>query len=96
MALLMYLGHYATGKALESAGVVSSNDMTLEAISCKLAYLMGRGDLARDEIANLMCVSMRGEGTYMFSLHWPCVLKPRCLTTRMLLLTCSGLFSNAC
>ena len=55
-------GHYATGQALERAGVVSSNDMTLEAISCKIAYLMGRGDLSKDEIANLMCVSIRGEG----------------------------------
>jgi L-asparaginase len=36
--------------------------MTLEAISCKIAYLMGRGDLSKDEIANLMCVSIRGEG----------------------------------
>ena len=63
MFLALLIGHYATGKALESAGVVSSNDMTIEAISCKLAYLMGRGDLTRDEIANLMCVSMRGEGT---------------------------------
>ncbi|KAL3784120.1 hypothetical protein ACHAW5_008300 [Stephanodiscus triporus] len=51
-----------TGKALESAGVVSSNDMTLEAISCKVAYLMGRGDLSIEEIGKLMCVSLRGEG----------------------------------
>lgn len=56
------MGHYATGQALERAGVVSSNDMTLEAISCKIAYLMGRGDLSIDEIAKLMCVSIRGEG----------------------------------
>jgi len=55
-------GHYATGKALEEVGVTSSNDMTLEAISCKIAYLMGRGDLNRDEIAKLMTVSVRGEG----------------------------------
>ena len=34
-------GHYATGKALESAGVVSANDMTIEAINCKAAYLFG-------------------------------------------------------
>ena len=59
-----YKGHYATGKALEEAGVVSSNDMTLEAISCKIAYLMGRKDLEMDEIAKLMCVSIRGEGGY--------------------------------
>jgi len=35
------MGHYATGRALERAGVVSSNDMTLEATACKIAYLMG-------------------------------------------------------
>ncbi len=62
------MGHYATGKALERAGVVSSNDMTLEAISCKIAYLMGRGDLSREEIADLMCVSMRGEGKLFSSI----------------------------
>ncbi len=35
------MGHYATGKALESAGVVSASDMTLEAIACKVGYLFG-------------------------------------------------------
>jgi len=60
-------GHYATGKALEDVGVTSSNDMTLEAISCKIAYLMGRGDLNRDEIAKLMTVSVRGEGELHFT-----------------------------
>jgi len=65
------MGHYATGKALERAGVVSSNDMTLEAISCKIAYMMGRGDLSKDEIAQLMCVSMRGEVTHSDALPCP-------------------------
>lgn len=65
------MGHYATGKALESAGVVSSNDMTLEAISCKIAYLLGRGDLSKDEIGELMCVSMRGEVTHNDALPPP-------------------------
>lgn len=65
------MGHYATGKALERAGVVSSNDMTLEAISCKIAYLMGRGDLSNDEIAKLMCVSIRGEVTHSDALPPP-------------------------
>ena len=62
------MGHYATGRALERAGVVSSNDMTLEATACKIAYLMGRGDLSRDEIADLMTISMRGEGELYFLL----------------------------
>jgi L-asparaginase len=65
------MGHYATGQALERAGVVSSNDMTLEATSCKVAYLMGRGDLTLNEISNLMCVSMRGEVTHNDALPPP-------------------------
>mmetsp|Transcript_1411 Transcript_1411/g.3067 ORF Transcript_1411/g.3067 Transcript_1411/m.3067 type:complete len:523 (+) Transcript_1411:68-1636(+) len=57
------LGHYAVGKALESAGVVSANDMTLEAIACKVGYLYGRGDLTHAQVARLMSVSLRGEVT---------------------------------
>ncbi|MGH7955233.1 MAG: hypothetical protein ACREOZ_04660 [Gloeomargaritales cyanobacterium] len=57
------MGHYATGRALRDAGVVSANDMTLEATSCKLAYLLGRGDLSYSEIKSLMDVSLRGEVT---------------------------------
>lgn len=57
------LGHYATGRALEQAGVVSASDMTLEAIACKSAYLFGRGDLTMQEIGELMTVSLRGEIT---------------------------------
>jgi L-asparaginase len=54
---------YATGHALQSAGVVSANDMTVEAIASKVAYLFGRGDMSRQEIADLMDVSLRGEVT---------------------------------
>lgn len=43
-------------------GVVSANDMTLEAVACKLGYLFGRGDLSIDEVVKLMPVSLRGEG----------------------------------
>lgn len=57
------MGHYATGRALIEAGVVSANDMTVEAISCKLAYLFGRNDLSKDEVGDLMGVSLRGEIT---------------------------------
>jgi hypothetical protein len=39
--------------------------MTLEAISCKVAYLMGRNDLSTQEIGKLMCVSLRGEGKFI-------------------------------
>jgi hypothetical protein len=56
------LGHYATGQALVGAGVVSAGDMTLEAAACKVAYLMGRGDLTLKETANMMGYPLRGEG----------------------------------
>ena len=65
------LGQYAVGKALESAGVVSANDMTLEAIACKLGYLLGRADLTRTEVAALMGVSLRGEITPLEALSPP-------------------------
>lgn len=65
------MGHYAVGKALESAGVVSANDMTLEAIACKVSYLFGRGDLTYDEVAKLMGVSLRGEITPLEALSPP-------------------------
>lgn len=65
------LGQYAVGKALESAGVVSANDMTLEAIACKLGYLFGRADLTRTEVAALMGVSLRGEITPLEALSPP-------------------------
>lgn len=57
------MGHYATGLALKEAGVISANDMTVEATACKAAYLFGRGDLNSKEIKNLMDVSLRGEVT---------------------------------
>ena len=57
------LGHYATGRALQQAGVVSASDMTLEAIACKSAYLFGRRDLTNKEVGELMSVSLRGEIT---------------------------------
>jgi L-asparaginase len=57
------MGYYATGRALEAAGVVSAADMTLEAIACKCAYLLGRLDLSTQEIGELMGVSLRGEVT---------------------------------
>jgi L-asparaginase len=65
------MGHYAVGKALESAGVVSAADMTQEAIACKVGYLYGRGDLSHAEASNLMGVSLRGEITPQESLSPP-------------------------
>jgi L-asparaginase len=57
------LGHYATGQALKKAGVVSASDMTLEAVTTKLAYLLGRQDLSIDEVRHLMGIDLRGEMT---------------------------------
>eukprot|EP00573_Skeletonema_grethae_P007920 CAMPEP_0201700524 /NCGR_PEP_ID=MMETSP0578-20130828/28849_1 /ASSEMBLY_ACC=CAM_ASM_000663 /TAXON_ID=267565 /ORGANISM="Skeletonema grethea, Strain CCMP 1804" /LENGTH=462 /DNA_ID=CAMNT_0048187593 /DNA_START=91 /DNA_END=1476 /DNA_ORIENTATION=- len=57
------LGHYATGQKLIGAGVVSASDMTIEATTTKLAYLLGRQDLSIDEVRDLMTVDLRGEIT---------------------------------
>ena len=57
------MGLYATGQALQSAGVVSASDMTVEAIATKSAYLFGRGDLSLEEVARFMTVPLRGEMT---------------------------------
>lgn len=57
------LGHYATGQALKNAGVVSARDMTVEATTAKLAYLLGRQDLSVNDIRNLIEVDLRGEIT---------------------------------
>ncbi len=69
-------GHYATGVALKEAGVVSANDMTIEAISCKAAYLIGRGDLTIKEVSQLMSVSLRGELTPSEALSPPPLPSP--------------------
>ena len=65
------MGHYKVGRALESAGVVSASDMTLEAIACKIGYLFGRSDLKDKEVASLMQVSLRGEITPVEALSPP-------------------------
>ncbi|KAL7530638.1 hypothetical protein ACHAXR_005663 [Thalassiosira sp. AJA248-18] len=57
------MGHYATGQKLLGAGVVSANDMTIEATTTKLAYLLGRQDLSISEVRDLMTVDLRGEMT---------------------------------
>jgi L-asparaginase/Glu-tRNA(Gln) amidotransferase subunit D len=57
------LGHYATGQKLIGAGVVSGSDMSIEATTTKLAYLLGRQDLSIDEVRDLMTVDLRGEMT---------------------------------
>lgn len=53
---------YATGNALNQAGVISGHDMTLEATLTKLHYLLSQ-DLGYDEICRLMETNLRGELT---------------------------------
>jgi hypothetical protein len=61
---------------LAEAGVVSANDMTVEAISCKAAYLLGRGDLSNKQVSHLMGVSLRGEVTPSEALSPPPLSTP--------------------
>lgn len=51
---------YATGNALSEVGVVSGNDMTLEATLTKLHYLLSL-ELTFDEVRNLITQDLRGE-----------------------------------
>jgi len=65
------MGHYATGRALKRAGVVSALDMTVEATNTKLAYLLGRDDLSLQEVRSLMEVNLRGELTPLNEMSTP-------------------------
>ena len=54
------LGKYETSKKLQQMGVISGYDMTFEATTTKLMYLMGQ-ELTLAEISALMERSLRGE-----------------------------------
>ncbi|MCL9667872.1 asparaginase [Rosenbergiella epipactidis] len=54
------MGGYATGNALEQAGVVSGSDLTVEAALTKLHYLLSQ-QLPAEEIRVLMQRNLRGE-----------------------------------
>jgi len=54
------LGKYETSKKLQQMGIISGFDMTFEATTTKLMYLMGQG-LDNAQIAALMEQSLRGE-----------------------------------
>ncbi len=51
---------YATGRNLADMGVVSGNDITLEAALCKMMYLLGKGYTGR-ELAEKLSIPLRGE-----------------------------------
>lgn len=56
------MGGYATGNALENAGVISGFDLTVEATLTKLHYLLSAG-YSPQEIRQLMQCNLRGELT---------------------------------
>lgn len=53
---------YATGKALQSAGVLSAHDMTLEACLTKIHHLLSQ-DLSFEQVRQLFSQNLKGEMT---------------------------------
>ena len=54
------LAEYAAGSALADVGVISGYDMTTEAATAKLFYLLNQG-LSSEEVKRLLQISLRGE-----------------------------------
>jgi L-asparaginase len=59
---MVNMSGYATGNALNQAGVISGHDMTLEATLTKLHYLLSQ-NLSYAKTCRLMEVNLRGELT---------------------------------
>jgi L-asparaginase len=57
------LGQYEVSASLSRTGVLSGGDMTVEAASAKIAYLMGRDGLSLAELKGAFNVDLRGERT---------------------------------
>ncbi|VDP48563.1 unnamed protein product [Soboliphyme baturini] len=54
---------YHTGEVLYSAGVISGEDMTVEASLAKLAYVLGKTELSLEEKKQMIRRNLRGEMT---------------------------------
>ncbi|KAK7505413.1 hypothetical protein BaRGS_00003158, partial [Batillaria attramentaria] len=54
---------YATGKALENAGLISGGDMTAEAALCKLSYVLGKDAWSTETRRKMLSRNLRGEMT---------------------------------
>ena len=56
-------GYYATGRFLDTMGVVAGSDMTVECALAKLSFLLSFPDLSPDEVKKQLGQSLRGELT---------------------------------
>ncbi|XP_025104176.1 L-asparaginase-like isoform X2 [Pomacea canaliculata] len=54
---------YATGVALQKAGVILGGDMTTEAALAKLSYVLGKGDWSMEKRKKMLGQNLRGEMT---------------------------------